>query len=106
MKILNNAVVLKYAKIGERRNMPELPEVETIRRGLQGYIVKQKIVDVDMEKEVKRSFIEYSMSVIAARALPDVRDGMKPGQRRIMYAMYEDHLTNDKPFRRPFEVSW
>ncbi len=53
-----------------------------------------------MEKEVKRSFIEYSMSVIAARALPDVRDGMKPGQRRIMYAMYEDHLTSDKPFRK------
>ena len=60
----------------------------------------QKIVDVDMEKEVKKSFIEYSMSVIAARALPDVRDGMKPGQRRIMYAMYEDHLTSDKPFRK------
>lgn len=60
----------------------------------------QKIVDVDMEKEVKKSFIEYSMSVIAARALPDVRDGMKPGQRRIMYAMYEDHLTNDRPFRK------
>lgn len=48
MKILNNAVVPKYAKIGERRNMPELPEVETIRRGLQGYIVKQEIVDVDV----------------------------------------------------------
>ena len=60
----------------------------------------QKIVEVDMEKEVKKSFIEYSMSVIAARALPDVRDGMKPGQRRIMYAMYEDHLTHDKPFRK------
>ncbi|MBQ8344672.1 MAG: DNA gyrase subunit A [Clostridia bacterium] len=54
-----------------------------------------------MEKEVKKSFIEYSMSVIAARALPDVRDGMKPGQRRIMYAMYEDNLTYDKPFRKP-----
>ena len=53
-----------------------------------------------MEKEVKQSFIEYSMSVIAARALPDVRDGMKPGQRRIMYAMYEDNLTHDKPFRK------
>ncbi len=53
-----------------------------------------------MDKEVKRSFIEYSMSVIASRALPDVRDGMKPGQRRIMYAMYEDHLTYDKPFRK------
>ncbi len=60
----------------------------------------QKIIDVEMEKEVKRSFIEYSMSVIASRALPDVRDGMKPGQRRIMYAMYEDHLTSDKPFRK------
>ena len=53
-----------------------------------------------MDREVKRSFIEYSMSVIASRALPDVRDGMKPGQRRIMYAMYEDHLTYDKPFRK------
>ncbi|MBE6596931.1 MAG: DNA gyrase subunit A [Ruminococcaceae bacterium] len=60
----------------------------------------QKIVDVEIEKEVKKSFIEYSMSVIAARALPDVKDGMKPGQRRIMYAMYEDNLTYDKPFRK------
>ena len=60
----------------------------------------QKIIDVDMKREVERSFIEYSMSVIAARALPDVRDGMKPGQRRILYAMYEDHLTSDKPFRK------
>ncbi len=60
----------------------------------------QKIVEVEMEKEVKKSFIEYSMSVIASRALPDVRDGMKPGQRRIMYAMYEDNLTYDKPFRK------
>ena len=60
----------------------------------------QKIVDRDMEKEVRTSFIEYSMSVITSRALPDVRDGMKPGQRRIMYAMYEDNLTHDKPFRK------
>ncbi len=60
----------------------------------------QKIEIRDMEKEVKNSFIEYSMSVITARALPDVRDGMKPGQRRILYAMYEDHLTYDKPFRK------
>ncbi len=61
---------------------------------------KQKIVDVGMEKEVKKSFIEYSMSVIMARALPDVRDGMKPGQRRILYAMYEDGLVHSKPFRK------
>jgi DNA gyrase subunit A len=60
----------------------------------------QKIVGRNMEKEVKNSFIEYSMSVITSRALPDVRDGLKPGQRRILYAMYEDHLTYDKPFRK------
>ena len=60
----------------------------------------QKITDIHMEKEVKKSFIEYSMSVIISRALPDVRDGMKPGQRRILYAMYEDHLTHDRPFRK------
>lgn len=60
----------------------------------------QKIVDIHMEKEVKKSFIEYAMSVIVARALPDVRDGMKPVHRRILYAMYEDHLTSDKPFRK------
>ena len=60
----------------------------------------QKIVDINMEKEVKKSFIEYSMSVIMSRALPDVRDGMKPGQRRILYAMHEDNLTHDNPFRK------
>ncbi len=58
----------------------------------------QKIVDIEMEKEVKNSFIQYSMSVIISRALPDVRDGMKPGQRRILYAMYEDHYTHDSPY--------
>ena len=51
-----------------------------------------------MSSEVKKSFIEYSMSVITSRALPDVRDGMKPGQRRILWAMYEDHLTSDRAF--------
>ena len=61
---------------------------------------EQKIVPIAMEKEVKKSFLEYSMSVIVSRALPDVRDGMKPGQRRILYAMYEDNLTHDKPFRK------
>ena len=60
----------------------------------------QKILPVSMEKEVKQSFIEYSMSVIISRALPDVRDGMKPGQRRIMYTMYEDNLTHSRPFRK------
>ena len=60
----------------------------------------QKIEERNMEKEVRQSFIEYSMSVITSRALPDVRDGMKPGQRRILYAMYEDNLTHDRPFRK------
>ena len=61
---------------------------------------QQRIEERNMEKEVKQSFIEYSMSVITSRALPDVRDGMKPGQRRILYAMYEDNLTHEKPFRK------
>jgi len=60
----------------------------------------QRIVAKDMRREVETSFIEYSMSVITSRALPDVRDGMKPGQRRILYAMYEDNLTYDRPFRK------
>ncbi|MBQ7363112.1 MAG: DNA gyrase subunit A [Clostridia bacterium] len=60
----------------------------------------QRIEYRDMEREVRTSFIEYSMSVITSRALPDVRDGLKPGQRRILYAMYEDNLTHDKPFRK------
>ena len=51
----------------------------------------QKITDVGLSKEVKKSFIDYSMSVIMSRALPDVRDGLKPVHRRILYAMYEDH---------------
>ena len=61
---------------------------------------EQKITEINVEHEVKKSFIEYAMSVIMSRALPDIRDGMKPGQRRILYAMYEDHLTHDKPFRK------
>ena len=58
----------------------------------------QKIINVGMDREVKTSFIEYAMSVITSRALPDVRDGMKPGQRRVLWAMYEDHLTSDRAF--------
>ncbi len=58
----------------------------------------QTIVDVDIEKRMKEAFIDYSMSVIISRALPDVRDGLKPVHRRILYAMFEEHLTSDKPF--------
>ncbi len=60
----------------------------------------QRIEDVEMGTEVKKSFIDYAMSVIMSRALPDVRDGMKPVHRRVLYAMYEDHLTSDRPFRK------
>ncbi|MBE6993928.1 MAG: DNA gyrase subunit A [Ruminococcaceae bacterium] len=60
----------------------------------------QKIINVDLEKEMRKSFIDYAMSVIVARALPDVRDGLKPVHRRILYAMYEDNLTSDKPYRK------
>lgn len=60
----------------------------------------QHIVTVDIEREMKKSFIDYAMSVIVSRALPDVRDGLKPVHRRILYAMYEDKLTHDKPYRK------
>ena len=55
----------------------------------------QAIMNVGIEKEIKTSYIEYAMSVIVGRALPDVRDGLKPVHRRILYAMYDDHLTYD-----------
>ncbi len=58
----------------------------------------QKIVDIEMGKRVQTAFIEYAMSVIVARALPDVRDGLKPVHRRILYSMYEEKLTYDKAF--------
>ena len=61
---------------------------------------QQKIMQVDLEKEMKKSYIDYAMSVIVGRALPDVRDGLKPVHRRILYAMYEDGLTSDKPYRK------
>ena len=60
----------------------------------------QKIIPVDIENEMKKSYIDYSMSVIVGRALPDVRDGLKPVHRRILYAMYEDNLTHDRPYRK------
>lgn len=60
----------------------------------------QKILPVDLDREMRKSYIDYAMSVIAGRALPDVRDGLKPVHRRILYAMYEDNLTSDKPYRK------
>lgn len=59
-----------------------------------------RLEDVDVSEKMRSSFLDYSMSVIVARALPDVRDGLKPVHRRILYTMYEDSLTPDKPFRK------
>ena len=61
---------------------------------------QQRIVTNDLVREMETSFMEYSMSVIVDRALPDVRDGLKPVHRRILYALYEDGLTSDKPFKK------
>ena len=60
----------------------------------------QKIVEINLEHEMQAAYIEYAMSVIVGRALPDVRDGLKPVHRRILYSMYETGLTSDKPFKK------
>ncbi len=62
------------------------------------YFDTQTIVNIDIEDRMKEAFIDYAMSVIVSRALPDVRDGLKPVHRRILYSMYEENLTHDKPF--------
>ena len=59
-----------------------------------------KIVEKDIEKEMREAYIDYAMSVIVSRALPDVRDGLKPVHRRILYSMHEDGITSDKPYRK------
>ena len=59
-----------------------------------------KIIDRDIEQEMRTAYIDYAMSVIVSRALPDVRDGLKPVHRRILYTMYQDGLTSDKPYRK------
>ena len=61
---------------------------------------ERRIIDVDLQNEMRKSFLDYSMSVIVARALPDVRDGLKPVHRRILYTMYESGLSSDKPFKK------
>ena len=61
---------------------------------------EETIIERDIEKEMKTAYIDYAMSVIVSRALPDVRDGLKPVHRRILYAMHEDGITSDKPYRK------
>ncbi len=63
-----------------------------------------KVIPIDIEKEVKKSFLEYSMSVIVSRALPDVRDGLKPVHRRILYALYDQGMTHDKPHKKSANI--
>lgn len=63
-----------------------------------------KVIPIDIEKEVKRSFLEYSMSVIVSRAIPDVRDGLKPVHRRILYALYDQGMTHDKPHKKSANI--
>ncbi len=61
---------------------------------------EETIIERDIEKEMKTAYIDYAMSVIVSRALPDARDGLKPVHRRILYAMHEDGITSDKPYRK------
>lgn len=64
----------------------------------------QKILPVSLEEEMKSSYIDYAMSVIVSRALPDVRDGLKPVHRRVLYGMYELGLTYNKPYKKSARV--
>lgn len=66
--------------------------------------LSKNIIPVDIEKEVKKSFLEYSMSVIVSRAIPDVRDGLKPVHRRILYALYDQGITHDKPHKKSANI--
>ena len=61
---------------------------------------KKNFTSISLQEEMQRSYLEYAMSVIVGRALPDARDGLKPVQRRILFAMHELGLTPDKPFRK------
>ena len=61
---------------------------------------RSNVIEVDIQKEMQKSFLDYSMSVIVSRALPDVRDGLKPVHRRILYSQYEDGLTPDQAYKK------
>ncbi len=80
--------------------MDEILNNGTAPEEVQEGVLTGKLIEADLEKEMKRRFLEYSVSVLVARALPDVRDGLKPVHRRILYTMHENNLTPDKPYRK------
>ena len=69
----------------------------------ENFIAKETIT-VSLEEEMKQSYLDYAMSVVVSRALPDARDGMKPVHRRVLYAMYELHNDWNKPFKKSARV--
>ena len=78
--------------MSEENGTPNTPETENFPQG--------KLIDIEINNEMQSSFLSYSMSVITSRALPDVRDGLKPVHRRILYTMYENNLSPDKAYRK------
>ena len=79
-----------------KNNLEEQKKHEAFRE----HLANQKIINVDLDREMRKSFLDYSMSVIVSRALPDVRDGLKPVHRRILYTMYENNLYPDRAYRK------
>ena len=89
---------IKNEELEETLDTPE--EIEEVEETGEENSFENKMVSKDIVAEMKDSFLEYSMSVIVARALPDLRDGLKPVHRRILYSMYENGITPDKPHRK------
>ena len=87
--------------MNENNDNTNLPEQEGMVVTESGEMMPAaKIISVELQSEMKQSFLDYSMSVIVARALPDVRDGLKPVHRRVLYAMYDTNLTADRPYSK------
>ena len=80
--------------------MKKQPEHDAKDDAFDPELIERRIHNIDIEHEMKKSFLDYSMSVIVSRALPDVRDGLKPVHRRILYTLHENNLTPDKPYRK------
>jgi DNA gyrase subunit A len=71
---------------------------------MKDFTKKEKVVPVPIEEEMRKSYLAYSMSVIVGRALPDVKDGLKPVHRRILYAMKDLHLEHSKPYKKSARI--